>query len=177
MGQRGSSGFASEQSAVAARIAAGLAVTAVIWAVAWALPLQEPTDRTWWLLVSTIAPTIGLAVGIAFVARHRFLHPEAIDGDDPAQDETLRRAQAYLRNTTEQTLLAALVYPLMAFALPTALLPALPLSALAFLAGRLGFARGLGRSARYRALGFALTFYPALAGLLASALCLIAQGV
>ena len=176
MGQRGSSGFDSERRAVSARMALALAATLAIWLIARAVPLSGDIDRGRMLAAALLSPAACLAGGIAFIARHRFTHPGAIDGDDPADDETLRRAQVYLGNTAEQALLAGLAYVAMAFALPPELMAALPLSALAFAAGRIGFALGVGHPARRRALGFALTFYPTLAGLAASALLLLVSG-
>ncbi len=57
-----------------------------------------------------------------------------------------------------------MVYPAMAFSLSEGWILALPLCSFAFVIGRVGFAMGIGRPARHRAFGFAVTFYSTLSG-------------
>ena len=176
MGQRGSSGVTEERRAVAKRMAFAAVATVAIWVVAWiAAPLSD--GYRWRLLAGAmLGPALCLAGGVAFVARHRFFNSGAMAGADPADDATLLQAQAYLRNTTEQALLAGFAYVAMSVTLPNSLLLALPFSAVTFVLGRIGFAIGSRGKARRRAFGFALTFYPTLAGLFASALLLLISG-
>ena len=81
----------------------------------------------------------------------------------------LARARSSQANTGEQALLAALVYAGLASTLPSDWLAALPPCAAAFVIGHVGFAWGVGRPARHRAFGFAVTFHSALSGLIVTA--------
>ena len=158
-------------------MALAVAATLGLWLAAWLWPDWERdlADRAALLGLALLGPAISLAAGVAFIARHRFFTPAAIDGADPADDRVLRRAHAYLANTTEQALLAALAYPSIAFGVSAAWLPVLVLLPIAFFVGRIGFARGVGLAAERRAFGFALTFYPTMTALLAGAAGSIAR--
>jgi uncharacterized membrane protein YecN with MAPEG domain len=156
-----------EQRGVAVGMALACLAVTTIWVAAWIIPERNMDNgaRSWLLAGSLLGPALTLAAGIASIARHRFLHENTIDGQNPIDDVTLSRARAYLANTTEQALLAAMVYPALAFGLSANWIAALPLCALAFVVGRVGFAIGIGRPARHRAFGFAVTFYSTISGL------------
>ena len=160
-------GLSDEQRGVATGMAYACVSVVALWVVAWGIPAQDAGvgGRLWILGGALLGPGSALAAGVGFVARHRFLHDTAIDGQNPPDDIRLARAHAYLSNTVEQALLAAMVYPALAFGLSADWIGVLPLFSLAFVVGRIGFAMGIGRPARHRAFGFALTFYPTMSGL------------
>ncbi len=160
-------GLSDEQRGVGFGMAFGCLAVTAIWIAAWFIPEQTASlgARCWLLAASLLGPALSFAAGIIFIARHRFFHEGAINGQNPVQDLSLARARAYLANTVEQALLAALVYPALAFGLSPNCIAALPLCSIAFVVGRVGFAIGVGRPARHRAFGFALTFYSTMSGL------------
>lgn len=171
-------GLSDEQRGVAVGMAfACLAMTA-IWIAAWFIPGQDLSigARCWLLAGSLLGPALSLAAGIAVIARHRFFHESAINGQNPVEDVGLARARAYLANTAEQALLATMVYPALAFGLSLNWIAALPLCSLAFVVGRVGFAVGVGRPARHRAFGFAITFYSTMSGLFVT-IALVAESL
>ena len=106
-------------------------------------------------------PGSWLFVAVARLARHRFFEPADIDGALRPGSLKARVLQAVAQNTLEQTVLAAIAYGAWLL-IPH---PALPLAtawaAVACLSvGRVLFFAGYERGAAFRALGFALTFYP-----------------
>lgn len=113
-----------------------------------------------WALALLALPLI---VCIARLAAHRFFSPADIDGSTSSGDtEQAKVLQAILQNTTEQTLLAALVHAACVLLLPLSWLQLVPAAAVLFLIGRLTFTVGYPRGAAERAFGFGLTFYPTL---------------
>lgn len=165
-GSEMSIGLTEEQRGVAVGMALACLAVTTIWIAAWIIPEQNVDNgaRSWLLAGSLLGPALSLASGIAVIARHRFFHENAIDGQNPIGDVALARAHAYLSNTTEQALLAVMVYPALAFGLSPNWIAALPLCSLAFVVGRVGVAIGVGRPARHRAFGFAVTFYSTISG-------------
>ena len=155
-------------------VAGGLALA--IWPVAWLAPAIPDDNALRALAASLLAPALSLAAGVGVVARHRFVTESAIAADpaaDDAGDRTLALGRAYLTNTVEQAVLAALAYASLSVALAPDWRAAVPLCALCFLVGRATFARGLGRAARHRAFGFAVTFYPSVIGLVVAVIALV----
>ena len=118
-------------------------------------------------LGAALGPLACLAVAIGFIANRRFFSGADIDGavlTEPTPP--IRIARAILENTAEQTLLAVPVYAGLALTGPASAL-ALPLVlSVAFVVARAIFAAGYARGAAARSLGFALTFYPTVGGLL-----------
>lgn len=115
-----------------------------------------------------------VAAGIANVARLRFFSEQDIAGSGGQQaSDQVRIANAVLENSFEQAVLAIVAHLIVAatFAGSTPLIAAL---ASLFGLGRLLFWTGYKRGARGRAFGFALTFYPSVVALLASALATVA---
>jgi uncharacterized membrane protein YecN with MAPEG domain len=100
------------------------------------------------------------------LANRRFFIAQDIDaaaGGPPS--DGARVAQAIIQNTLEQTVLALAVYALLAVALPKSSLGVIWAMSAAFVIGRVAFAVGYRHGAAGRALGFGMTFYPTVAGL------------
>ena len=111
-----------------------------------------------------------LAANIAMLARHRFFEPADIDGGGLSDGTaTARILQSVLQNTLEQVVLALSVHLIWAATMPSRWQAAIPAAAMLFFVGRALFWRGYARGAPARALGFALTFYPAVAMLAVAA--------
>ncbi|WP_294218404.1 MAPEG family protein [uncultured Sphingomonas sp.] len=127
--------------------------------------------RGWTLGVALLTLGLWVAAAIGDVARRRFASASAIDGDDGV-DPDVDAANAILRNTAEQALLAAIAYGALTL-LDDHARVAVALFAACFSAGRLLFWSGYRDGAAARALGFGLTFYPSVAALLMAALALL----
>jgi len=116
-----------------------------------------------------------LIFALLYVSTHRLFTPA--DAPGPAlSDPTppLRLKLAFLQNTLEQTVLAAIAYLAFAASAPAEQLPLLPLDAALFWIGRLTFLIGHRTGMRGRAFGYALTFLPTFALYLMLAAQLIA---
>lgn len=105
-----------------------------------------------------------LAAGIANVARLRFFSPAVIDAGH-APDDPTAQARAILQNTLEQVVLAIPVYVGLAVTFDRSMAAIAAMTGL-FSAGRALFWAGYADGAAGRAFGFALTYYPSVAGLL-----------
>jgi len=150
-------------------IALGLTGAAVIVALTHGEPaMLEDRLRTLGIAATVLGAWAAAAIGD--VARRRFASPAAIDGGDA--DPAVDIANAILRNTIEQAVLALLAYAALALVMPAARLP-IALSVAMFSAGRLLFWSGYRDGAASRALGFGLTFYPSVAALLVAAASLL----
>lgn len=166
-----------KQRRVAAGMAAALLLTLVV--LAFALWLggtggAEPfSDRLRTALALDLFYLVWLGASVANVARLRFLSAEDIDGSSHGQgSQRVRDANAVLHNTLEQTVLAIGAQMVLVAALARATPVLIALAGLFFL-GRLLFWIGYRHGAAGRALGFALTFYPSMAGLVIGAAALL----
>lgn len=157
--------FRAEQRGVAIRMAAALVVTAGGLALAArygrAAPLGERLETAAWAVTAALA---WLAAAVGDVARRRFLSERDIAGATGTPG-TVARARAILQNTLEQVVLAAPLYLLLAVAEPRAI-AVIAVMAACFSVGRGLFWAGYKQGPSARALGFALSFYPSLGGLL-----------
>lgn len=170
--------FRQEQRRVAARMAAAALLTVAVVAAALHLgPASSPrplAERLAAALRVDLLVVLPLAAAIGNVARLRFLSAQDIAGSSAgAASPGVRHAAAVLPNTLEQAVLAAPVHLALASLLPA---PEPVVAALAglFLLGRVLFWAGYAGGAATRAFGFALTFYPTLAGLLIACAVLVA---
>jgi len=116
--------------------------------------------------LALIVPALCLIVMIGRVAGARFFDDTIIDGQDPAPGSPTDATLRVLRNTLEQAVLAALVWPALAMLAGPGRLGILPALACSFLLGRIVFWAGYRRGAAARSFGFAITFYPNVAAAL-----------
>ncbi len=157
-----------KQLGVARGMGIGLGITlalVILWG--WRAFPDDVGDRLRTLGAAATMLGLWLAAGIGNVARLRFFSASAIDagiGDDD-HDIAIVRARAVLQNTLEQALVAVLAYAALALVQDRSRLLIVGLVA-AFSVGRTLFWAGYAGGATSRALGFALTFYPSVAGLL-----------
>ncbi len=168
--------FREEQRGVAVGMAAALGTAVIVLgaaAFAWpgeALPFPDRLQLT---LRADLIVIAWLAAAIGNVARLRFFSEQDIGGSSAEEASAkVRVARAILQNTFEQAVLAIVTHLIVAatFARAGAVIVAL---ACLFAAGRLLFWIGYRKGARTRAFGFALTFYPSVLALLASAAALL----
>jgi hypothetical protein len=144
---------------------AALLVSLAILAAALVWGPERPFESRFTTAIIAAAIVAGwLAAGIASVARLRFLSPAAIDAGN-TRDDTTAEARAILQNTLEQVVLAIPVYIGLAVTFDRSMVAIAATTGL-FSAGRALFWAGYAEGAAGRAFGFALTFYPSVAGLL-----------
>ena len=162
----------------------GLAITVVVLAAAVAAsPFPPPPDaspgaRIAFALKADSFLALWLAWCIGRLAQHRFFTPEDIDGSGLTEGtDRAKLLQSVLQNSLEQTVLAVLAHAAWAVALPVHWLSAIPAAVVLFLCGRMLFARGYGGGAPSRALGFALTFYPAVIMAVIAVAALLSAGI
>jgi hypothetical protein len=170
--------YDATQRGVAFGMMLGVVVAVAVLALgAWLAAWGAPGGSIETLGAAVAVLGLWVAATIGNVARLRFSDPRAIDGaigggDPPA----LRVADAVLRNTLEQAVLAALAYAALA-AILTGAAPTIALLVGCFSVGRMMFWAGYARGAQNRAFGFALTFYPSVLALLMVLIRLVAARV
>lgn len=157
--------FARRQRAVLAGMAAGLAWTGAVLLLGPVLlrPAGAPLEVA---AAALLLPALTLVAAVGRIAAARFLDAAIIDGQDAAPGSPTDLAQRVLRNTLEQCVLAALVWPALAVSLPPDRLGVIPALGFGFLVARIAFAAGYSRGAGARSFGFAATFYPTVAAAL-----------
>lgn len=131
----------------------------LLWggATFWPVDGIEPLDLVAsWLLL----PALCLIAMIGRMAQRRFFTADLFDGSRPTSGTGAAADASVLQNTLEQAVLAALVWPALALALPGGSLGAIPALALGFVLCRALFWIGYRRGAVARAFGFTGTFYP-----------------
>ncbi len=106
-----------------------------------------------------LIPAVVMALMIGALAARRFFARDLIDGQTPAQGSGADIDQRVLNNTTEQMVLALLVWPFVGFSLGGVSIIALGIG---MAVARLLFWIGYHVSPPLRALGFAASFYPTL---------------
>jgi uncharacterized membrane protein YecN with MAPEG domain len=104
-----------------------------------------------------VAPGLVMLAMIGRLAQRRFFDDAIIDGNDFVPGTAAWVDQRVLSNTTEQVVLALLIWPFVALTLGGAVV--LVMGA-AFGIARLAFWVGYHRAPQLRAFGFAATFYP-----------------
>lgn len=146
-----------------------LCVTILVTAACLSLhPAASPSlpDRLIAVAKADLLVLVWLAATIGNVARLRFFSPTDIAGGASTAGSTdVNRANALLQNTLEQVALAVPIHVALAVLVASAVPLILALSTL-FSVGRFLFWIGYAHGARSRAFGFALTFYPSVAGLI-----------
>jgi hypothetical protein len=108
-----------------------------------------------------LIPGIVMAMIIGVLAARRFFNADLIDGVDAVSGSGADIDQRVLRNTTEQMVLALLIWPFIGFSLGGVSILALGIG---MAVARLLFWVGYHVSPPLRSLGFAASFYPTLLG-------------
>lgn len=165
--------FEEQQRGVSLAMAGALVMTILILGIAAASASRaEPmpfVERLQGALRVDLLVVVWLGAAIANVARLRFFSAHDIAGSSAGEaSEKVRSAGAILQNTLEQVVLAVVTHLIVAASFDRSSRVIVALAGL-FAAGRLLFWAGYKHGARGRAFGFALTFYPTLLALLASA--------
>jgi hypothetical protein len=167
--------MSATQRGVLAGMAGGFVVAVVLtwWCVAGSPGLVLTAhgfnlkQRLVMAAAASMGPALSLAVAIGVVANRRFFSASDIDGAGLSAESTaVRIPRAVLANTLEQAALAVPIYTALALALPASQLAFPLLLSAVFVIGRILFAVGYARGAAARGLGFTLTFYPSVAGLI-----------
>ncbi|AKS46760.1 MAPEG family protein [Octadecabacter temperatus] len=145
-------------------IAIGMVLGAV-WAVAivllplrLGLPFIPPALA---IPAAFLIPGAVMAMMIGVLAARRFFNTDLIDGEAAASGTRAQIDERVLRNTTEQMVLALLVWPFVGFSLGGVSILALGIG---MAVARLLFWVGYHVSPPLRSLGFAASFYPTLFG-------------
>ncbi|MAQ86179.1 MAPEG family protein [Psychromarinibacter halotolerans] len=107
-----------------------------------------------------IGPGISLLLVIGAIAMRRFFSPTLIDGTPPPLGSAAEIDQRVLRNTVEQSVLAACLWPVISYLLLTDGLGVVLCLSIGFVIARLAFWIGYHVSPPLRAFGFAATMYP-----------------
>lgn len=161
--------FRQEQRGVAFRMVAALCVTILVSATCLYRGAAAPTTLAERLIVTTRADVFvlcWLAAAIGNVARLRFFSADDVAGSGSGTATAeVGRANAILQNTLEQVVLAVPIHVALAVLVASSV-PLIEALAALFATGRFLFWIGYARGAKSRAFGFALTFYPSLAGLI-----------
>lgn len=165
------------QSGVAKGMAAALAVVILTLLVGASIaPSMSATDRVLRAVAASTVAALWLAAAIGHVAMLRFQSPADIDaaagghGDSPR----VAIANAVLRNTLEQVVLAIPAYLALAWVVEGSG-ATVPMLAALFSVGRTLFWAHYTRGAVARALGFALTFYSSVAALVVVMIALVGR--
>lgn len=160
---------------IATAFAVMIGAASATWFLVDAIPLDASLEGRLRLgAVAALFPALVLAAQIGRIARRRFNSPESIMGaayDGPTSRLSLDKA--LLSNSVEQSVLAIPTYMFLSLVLPAELLVVVPAIAVLFVIGRTLFVARYTSGAAARSLGFALTFYPTLAGMLAGAAILL----
>jgi hypothetical protein len=173
----------TEQTGVLRGIGAAILVSAIaVIGGHYVFPASAPVsdavpDRLTCYLPYLALMAAPLIVSIGRIAQHRYFAADAIDGTNPPQDIDLARQRAVLTNTVEQLLLAVLIHFSLLAVLPYDWLNIVPVMAIWWTVSRFVFMAAYARGAAARSFGFAATFYPNVAGAIATPFLLIANGL
>jgi len=154
-------------------VLAGIIPAAIVVALAWTgsfgtlvpLPEDNPVARLSYALPWLLIPALALLAGIGMTGNTRFFSAEAIDGTRKPESNSLEINLRYNQNTLEQTVLAAIAWPLLALWLPLHQLGLIPVLSTLFGIGRAAFLIGYMIAPWARAFGMGLTFYPTVVAL------------
>jgi hypothetical protein len=158
-----------KQRAVGLGMAAGAALSALVLAcpTRWfisSLPAELPARLAFAARADAVT-MLWLLAAIANVARKRFFSPADIDGSGfAAPSSRLSVDVAIVQNTLEQAVLASILYLALETLPPASGITIVPQLLALFCIGRLAFWFGYRFGAAWRAVGFALTFYPTVYG-------------
>ncbi|MDR6114265.1 MULTISPECIES: MAPEG family protein [unclassified Sphingomonas] len=165
------------QTGVARGMAAALAVVLLTLLVSWSLGHSlSATDRVLRAVAASTVAALWLAAAIGHVAALRFESPADIDAAAGGSVDSPRVAiaNAVLRNTLEQVVLAIPAYLALAWVVEGSG-AMVPMLAALFSVGRTLFWANYARGAAARAFGFALTFYSSVAALVIVLVALVGR--
>ena len=161
--------FRAEQRGVARAAALAAALTCLAFGAAFIVAAAPdhagPAERLAFTVRADTVVMLTLVAAVANVARLRFFSPHDIAGSaggDPGK--AVGRAGAILQNTLEQAVIAVFAHITVSLTVDAYRILVPTLVGL-FVIGRVLFWMGYDRGAVGRALGFGLTFYPSVAGL------------
>ncbi|MET3437394.1 MAPEG family protein [Sphingomonas sp. 1185] len=156
---------------------AALAVVVLTLAIGWSIaPVLSPADRVLRAVAAATVAALWLAAAIGHVAALRFESPADIDAAASGSGDSPRVAiaNAVLRNTLEQVMLAIPAYLALAWVVEGSG-AMVPMLAALFSVGRTLFWASYARGAAARAFGFALTFYSSVAALVIVLVALVGR--
>lgn len=154
-----------EQQIIRKNMLTALGIVLSLAFVALFVSYQIIINRTTTLLLALILPTCSYVFGIGRIASLRFFDESVSNPLFAGENLQLNVLKQYLSNTHEQLFLALIVYALLAWSLPLAHTYLTLLLSCCFVLGRILFVRGYKDGAAGRSLGFALTFYSNVIGL------------
>lgn len=172
--------FYSERRRVLLGIATAVAVmsaaASAIWLWSASITLDGSLDGRLRLGATAALIVAGVvAIHVGRIAARRFSSSGLIAGAAfEAPGSPLSIDRALLSNSVEQAVMAVPTYMLLALVLPVEQLLAVPMLAVLFALGRMFFAARYQSGAAARSFGFALTFYPTVAGMVAAVAILAA---
>lgn len=165
------------QTGVARGMGLALLVVILTLAVSWSFaPTLSPSDRVLRAVAAATVAALWLAAAIGHVAILRFESPADIDAAASGSPDSPRvaMAQAVLRNTLEQVVLAIPAYLALAWVIEGSG-AMVPMLAALFSVGRTLFWANYARGAVVRAFGFALGFYSSVAALVIILVALVGR--
>jgi hypothetical protein len=148
----------TRRASIAIGMAFGLGWSAALLGLATVLDSGIPTAPA--LTYAFFPAGVILMALVARLAALRFFDDTLIDGQPFARGSHAGRLQAILRNTVEQALIAALVWPFVAYALGSGGNDVVLALGLGFGLTRIAFWIGYAASPPLRAFGFAGGLYP-----------------
>lgn len=154
-----------EQQIIRKNMLTALGIVLSLAFLALFVSYQIIINRTTTLLLALILPTCSYVFGIGRIASLRFFDESVSNPLFAGENLQLNVLKQYLSNTHEQLFLALIVYALLAWSLPLAHTYLTLLLSCCFVLGRILFVRGYKDGAAGRSLGFALTFYSNVIGL------------
>lgn len=156
---------------IATAVAVMIAAASAIWLLSASVTLDGSLEGRLRLGVIAAVIVAGVvAIHVGRIAIRRFSSSDFIAGAaSDAPGSPLSIDKAVLSNSVEQAVMAVPTYMLLALVLPVEQLVAVPMLAVLFALGRMFFAARYKSGAAARSFGFALTFYPTVAGMVAGA--------
>lgn len=174
--------MAHQERGIRRGIALAALVTMAVFILFWLLvPLfftfpEAPDEKLALALKANLFIAITLVAAVAMVSTTRRVSPDDIGGAAYGPPSPrLAVKSAFLQNTLEQAVIAAMTLAAFAALASGPFLALIPATVILFIAGRILFYRAYPGGAASRSFGMALTQMPALILLLASAVMLAAQ--
>lgn len=162
-----------EQRKILRNMLLAMLIALILVAISAMYPVGWRLSRIQYYFLALILPTCSYVIGIARIASLRFFDESVSNPLIAAENLRLSIMKQYLNNTHEQLFFAVIVYALLSWGLPLEHIYLVLLFSICFIVGRLLFANGYSHGAGARSLGFALTFYSSVVGLVIGLVLLI----